>query len=370
MSSGSLFTNNNNASEYGDMLRQVLQHSRQLNDYRLVQDEREAEREELERKREHQMEQQAAQIEIIAQKQANILQAVLSLSTSVSKFGQIPSLSNVAPVSDATDEDIHTPATTIDNSVVSTETFSAGITSAYSNATLTAQSSKSPKELRMDYVWYARNGYRECCPKPVDEQLVELVFPLLTPSSTTFGSEQSFHPADHPKDGVSGLPVFKSFDDVKLHHKIQQAQTALLQRSIPLRYWAFYLAPRLQGDFCTLSHSMTTDTPWYRCVFAIICQQGLRVYCNHRERDLLAEVETKSIIKDLQILGDAYSFAPLVMMDGQGRLETYISSITVWNRAMGHKLCDQLQELVPQGHIDGPGAYLSLLRHLSSITEA
>ncbi|CAK7564409.1 MAG: hypothetical protein SEPTF4163_002299 [Sporothrix epigloea] len=355
------------ASEFDDKLRQFLQLSRQE---KKEQVEREEARDKLERKREHWMKEQAAQIEHIAQEQANIRQAVLSLSTSISKFGQIPSPLSAVPVSDVTDEDIHTPATTIDTSVTSTDTTSAGITSAYTNATLTVQSTKTLEEMRMDYIWYARNGFRECCPKPVDERLVELVFPPLTPSSTSFGSEQFFHPADHPKDGVSGLPVFKSFDDAKLNLKIQQAQNALLQRSIPMRYWAFYLAPRLQGDFCTLSPSMTTDTPWYRCVFGIICQQGLRVYCNHRERNLLAELESTSIIEDMQILAEAYSYAPLVMVGGQGRLETFISSITMLNRTMGHRLCDELQELVPKGHIDGPRTYLSMLRHLSSFTEA
>ena len=226
--------------------------------------------------------------------------------------------------------------------------------------------SKPIRELQLDFDWYAANGYHEGCKKPVDERLVALLFPPLTPGTTTFGNETYFDAARNPKDRVSDMPTFTSSDDSNLAQKILQAQVALSLRSIPIAYWASYVAPRLQGDFDTLSTGMTTRTPWYRCVFAIICVQGLQIYGNHREQDLCANVLSNAIIADTSALAKAYALAPLLVIDGQGRLDTFISRITAWDQRMGGMLRDRLLVLLPDRVVDGPRGYTLALRDLSS----
>ena len=99
----------------------------------------------------------------------------------------------------------------------------------------THPSNKSLRDVQLDFDWYVINGYRENCEKPVDERLVGLVFPPLVPSNTIFGNEPVFDPARHPKDRVTHMPVFTTFNDPELNLKLEQAQAALEQRSVPVR---------------------------------------------------------------------------------------------------------------------------------------
>ncbi|CAK7564419.1 MAG: hypothetical protein SEPTF4163_002310 [Sporothrix epigloea] len=215
-------------------------------------------------------------------------------------------------------------------------------------------SHKSLRDVQLDFDWYVINGYRENCEKPVDERLVGLVFPPLVPSNTIFGNEPVFDPARHPKDRVTDMPMFTTFNDPELNLKLEQAQAALEQRSVPVRRWASYVAPRLRGDFHGLSRAMNNSTPWYRCVFAIICQQGLQAYCNDRESKLVVNVNSTSVIDDMRKLADALYFAPLLNIDGLGRLDMFISSVATWDSRMASKLRMELKAAIPHRYIDGP----------------
>ncbi|CAK7263883.1 hypothetical protein SEPCBS57363_000787 [Sporothrix epigloea] len=123
---------------------------------------------------------------------------------------------------------------------------------------------------------------------------------------------------------------------------------------------------RSPGDFGILSTSITTQTPWYRCVFAIVCLQGLQVYRNHRERGLVANLQSSTIIADMSKLAKAYSLAPLHVVDGQGRLDAFVSCITAWDQRVGDMLRDRLLVLLPDRVVDGPRGYTLALRDLSS----
>ncbi|CAK7275595.1 hypothetical protein SEPCBS57363_006786, partial [Sporothrix epigloea] len=188
-------------------------------------------------------------------------------------------------------------------------------------------------------------------------------------SDMRFGNEDFFDPAKHPKDRVADMPTFTSFNDDKLHEKLLQAQEALAQRSIPINRWASYLSPRLKGNFASLAFNLTLQTPWYRCVFAIICRQGLRIYCANREDSLYANSTSTSLVKDTSKMADAFIFAPLLTIGAQGRLETFIANVSRWDRRMGRILRDELHHLIPDRTVDGPGHYTFLIRDLFTFAQ-
>ena len=228
---------------------------------------------------------------------------------------------------------------------------------------------KSSKDVQLDYDWYAAHGYREGCQRPVSERLVGLIFPPLAPSDMRFGNEDFFDPAKHPKDRVADMPTFTSFNDDKLHEKLLQAQEALAQRSIPISRWASYLSPRLKGSFACLAFNLTSQTPWHRCVFAILCRQGLRIYCANREDSLYASSTSTSLVKDTSTMANAFISAPLITIGTQGRLETFIANVARWDRRMGRILRDELTQLIPDRAVDGPIHYTFLIRELLTFAE-
>ena len=94
------------------------------------------------------------------------------------------------------------------------------------------------------YVLYAR-------PMPT-EHLVRQVFPPLA-RSTHVEDYPSFDRNKLTVAKVSGIPPLSRTRDPDLPLKLETAQEVFTRKSIPTKYWAFYLASKMTAESATVS---------------------------------------------------------------------------------------------------------------------
>ncbi|CAK7272245.1 hypothetical protein SEPCBS119000_005023 [Sporothrix epigloea] len=201
--------------------------------------------------------------------------------------------------------------------------------------------------------------------------MVSLLFPALD-APNDFG-KIVFDPSRTTASKVSNLPQLSHFDDPDLPQKLERAQQALHNSSVPTSYWGNYLATKMTGSYDDVGRTFKPYTDWHLCALAIIsCNKGYRQYVVDRNAAIIAIASDPSLsLENLKKLSLAYEFAPLVGSTPRERVDNFIGNVTTW----GFQLPPAIKSI--SGELWRPydsADYASLIRNaheqiLSFITE-